>query len=396
MIMQNKRVAPRICRVVTVPLTFEVLLAEQLQGFAQSGIDITLVSGEGETKPDFGLPYEYIPLTRTISPTADLKAIYTLARFLHQNKFDIVHSNTPKAGMVTAVAGWLARVPIRMHTFTGQVWVELSGGLRQISKVSDKLIGRLTTHCYADSFSQRDFLIDESIVSGEKIKTLGKGSLTGVNLAQYNPDRFSLSQRSALRQTLTIASDDIVILFVGRITRDKGVGELVSAFVELAQSNSKIHLILVGILEAVRESLPIDTIEQMKNHGRIHLPGFVDDPADYMAISDIFCLPSYREGFPTVTLEAGAMQLPVVATAVTGTRDAVLDGKTGLLVPSKNAQALAEALHTLILHPEQRAQFGLNGQQRVQREFSSDRLNQLQLEEYLRLWREKNVPQETI
>jgi glycosyltransferase involved in cell wall biosynthesis len=309
----------RICRVVTVPLTFEVLLAGQLRFFNQVGVDATLVSGIGESTLDFGLPHKYVPLTRTVSPTADLKAIYALTHFLRQEKFDVVHSNTPKAGMVTAVAGWLARIPIRMHTFTGQVWVELSGGIRYVAKSSDQLIGRLNTHCYADSLSQQAFLINENIVSAQKIKTLGDGSLTGVNLAHYNPARFGEPEKEALRQALNIHADDLVILFVGRITRDKGIAELVSAFSEVAQSNNKVHLVLVGLFEAIRESLPADTAEQLQTDRRIHLTGFVEDPAAYMAMSDIFCLPSYREGFPTVTLEAGAMGLPVVATAVTGT-----------------------------------------------------------------------------
>ncbi|MDA0244289.1 MAG: glycosyltransferase family 4 protein [Chloroflexi bacterium] len=376
----------KICRIVTVPLTFEVLFDEQLQYLSAQNIALTLVSGQAERPFTTNLPYHIIPLTRTIHPFADAKAIWHLVRLLRQGQFDITHSNTPKAGLVTAVASWLARLPIRIHTFTGQVWVEQTGLAKYMTKWSDKLIGRLSTHCYADSFSQRGFLIQEGIVPASKIGVLGQGSVAGVNLAHFNPARFAPEKRPALRAQLGIAPEDVVILFLGRITRDKGIAELIAAFRQLTHPTHQVHLLLAGPIENIRESLPQDVLDTIHTHNHIHNLGFVEDPAEWMLVSDMFCLPSYREGFPVGVLEAAAMGLPVVATAVTGTVDAVIHNHTGLLAPVKNAEALRQALQQLVDSAVQRQTLGQNGAERIRRDFAAEKIHQAQAEAYWELW----------
>ena len=234
----------RVCRVVTVPVTFSVVLGRQIRHIISAGIDLTLVSSPGPELDELrtALPVRCfaIPMARKATPMLDLSALLRLTRFLRRERFDIVHSSTPKAGILTALAGRMAKVPIRIHTYTGQVWVEMHGLMRWIARESDRLIGWLTTHCYADSDSQATFLIGEQIVDAQKITVLAPGSLAGVDLERFNPATTGL-EGLEVRKRLGIPQSSTVVGFVGRLTRDKGIAELVSAFRMLQQDNKNLR-----------------------------------------------------------------------------------------------------------------------------------------------------------
>jgi glycosyltransferase involved in cell wall biosynthesis len=379
----------RICRVVTVPVTFGTLLREQLRYIAQQGMDITLVSSPGPALEEIGeslhLRYYPIPMSRKPEPRRDLLSLLALMRLFRCQRFNIVHSTTPKAGLLTALAGVLARVPVRIHTFTGQVWVGMHGLSRRIMRRCDWLIGHLDTHCYADSASQRNFLVNEGVVGASRISVLGAGSISGVNLERFNPNRLAGERAAALRRELGVSEQSLVILFVGRLTKDKGVRELVSAFRMLQVDQKEVELVLVGPFEPERDPLPRETLYELSSNPRIHLVGFSHEPEKYMGAADVFCLPSYREGFGSVVIEAAAMGVPAVVSRGVGLVDAVVDGETGLLVPPKDVDALRGALMKMLSSPEMRHRMGRAARMRAPRDFDSRIINRLVVEEYKKL-----------
>lgn len=387
--MRDSTIPIRICRVVTVPITFETLYREQLTYLAHQGIDITLVSSPGvglaAIAKSLNMKYYPMPMARKAEPLHDLHALLTLARLFRSKRFDIVHSSTPKAGLLTALAGILARTPVRIHTFTGQVWVEMKGISRRILRLCDWIIGHLNTQCYADSKSQRDFLIEERLIKASKISVPGAGSVSGVDLKRFSPNVFGKGHAAAIRRELGISEWSFVILFVGRLTKDKGIKELISVFLTLQRELKKVDLILVGPFEPERDPLPKETLDELSNNPRIHVVGFSQEPEKYMAAADVFCLPSYREGFGSVIVEAAAMGLPSVASRVAGLVDAVVDGETGLLVPAKDVDALKHALIKMLSAPEIRHQMGRAARERAVRDFDSRIVNRLVVEEYKKL-----------
>lgn len=378
----------RLCKIVTVPLTFTWFLRKQIERILEAGIDVALVSSPGRDLDELcsSLPVRCfrIPMERKTAPMHDLRALLALTRYFRRERFDIVHSYTPKAGLLTALAGRAAHVPVRIHTYTGQVWVELHGIMRWMTRESDKLIAQLNTHCYADSYSQRNLLVDELIVDAQKISVLGEGSVSGVDLERFNPS-LPTWKRAETRKQLGIAETSLVVIFVGRVTRDKGVTELIEAFRTLQQFYKDVDLVLVGPYESIRDTLPTEILKEISANAHIHSVGFTSCPEEYLAIADIFCLPSYREGFASVIIEAGAMNLPSVATRVTGLIDSVVDGETGILVPPKDPMAVARALKKMIESADLRQRMGWAARQWVVQHFDARVINRAVVDEYFRL-----------
>jgi glycosyltransferase involved in cell wall biosynthesis len=333
-----------------------------------------------------------IQMARKAELFHDLHALIALTKLLRRKRFDIVHSNTSKAGLLTAFAGVLARVPVRIHTFTGQVWVGMTGVTRKIMRLCDWIIGHMNTHCYADSASQREFLVNEKLIAASKLSVLGTGSVGGVDLERFSPKVFDKERVAAIRRELRISEQSFVILFVGRLTKDKGIRELIAAFRMIQNDQKDIELLLVGPFDPERDPLPREALDELFKNPCIHVIGFSPEPEKYMAIADVFCLPSYREGFGNVMIEAAAMGLPSVATNIVGLVDAVVDGETGLLVPAKDVYALKQALMKMLSKPNMRRRMGHDASTRAARDFDSRIINQLVVEEYKRLVTRRTIP----
>lgn len=364
--------------------------AEYLRGL---GMSVVLVSSAGpetaKIRTGKDLEYEIVEIPRSLLPLRDLVALFRLTQLFYRHRFDLVHSTTPKAGLLTALAAFVARVPIRFHTFTGQPWVTLKGPLRWASRMADRLIGLLDTKCYADSGSQALFLIAEGIIPPRKMAVIGHGSLAGVDLGRFNPDRWSTSAKEEQRKELSISLSAILLIFVGRITPDKGISELLEAFSGLLEMNYDVDLLLVGPQDRDRGGTGSLDLSQAEKCPRIHAIGYSDCPERYLAIADIFCLPSYREGFGTVVMEAAAMGLPTVGTAIYGLTDAVADGETGILVPPRDAGALREALRRLLDFPDERILMGKAARQRCVDLFDAAKVNAGVAEEYRKISKSK-------
>ena len=383
----------RIARISTVPFFVVTQLKQQIEMLVELGAHVTVVSSAGPglealTKIH-GVHCEIIDIPRAISPYRDLLALLHLFLFFRKNRIQIAHSTTPKAGLLTAIAAFLACVPVRLHTFTGQPWVHMRGVKRWLARSSDVLVGRLNTCCYADSPTQRQFLIDQQIFGCERLFVIGAGSLAGVDLQRFNPNRFPPSDRAFMRKSLGIPEAAPVLLFVGRITAEKGVRELLRAFGALKLVFSGAHLILVGPLDAesgVAGAIAHVDITQLKD---VHNMGFCAAPEAFMSIADVLCLPSYREGFGTVVIEAAAMGLPTVGSDIYGLADAVVNEETGLLVPPRDAEALAVAISRLLDNEPLRIRMGEAARRRAQALFDSKKINIQTAEVYDSLLRQK-------
>lgn len=373
----------KIARVSTVAFFVDTQLSRQIKTIAGSGAEVHVVASEPGLNKDVGTAnYTSIEIPRQIHFFKDLKALWRLWRFFSKHRFDIVHSTTPKAGLLCAIAAKLAGVPVRLHTFTGQPWVTLSGLKRRLAIWSDKLIIKLNTQCYTDSPSQTRFMEQQGIAPANQLQTLNQGSLAGVDFSRFNPKLFAEDERQALKHELGLADDAVTILFVGRIGKDKGIVELVHAFEKLLKAHPECYLILAGPLELNAEESSRLGLQRCNPESHIILTGYTPEPEAYMAISDLLCLPSYREGFGTVVIEAAAMGLPAVASRIYGLTDAVVDNETGLLVTAKQVEPLHQALKQLVEQPDLRKNMGVKAQKRAQTLFDEKIINQLLLDEY--------------
>ena len=357
----------RACFVVASELTLRAFLAPHLRAL-QEHYDLTVVvnTGNRDLLRDLAVAGTLRPLAivRPISPWHDVRSLFSLMRLMRAGRFDLVHSMTPKAGLLAMVAAWLTRVPARVHTFTGQVWVTRSGPSRPALKLLDRLMAACATFTLADSASQREFLISERIAPAGKLAVLGEGSVSGVDAGRFHP---APAVRRAMRQRMGISDTDVVHLFVGRLHRDKGVLDLAGAFAALAGERSDVHLLFVGPDE--QDLRP--AIERICGHhaGRIHFVDFTEAPEEAMAASDVLCLPSYREGFGSVIIEAAACGLPAVASRIYGIVDAVQDGHTGLLHQPADVSVLLNHLRRITEDAALRVTLGEQARRRALRDF---------------------------
>ncbi len=385
----------RIARIATVPFFVVTQLKQQLAKLGEAGADVLVVSSHGEELDTLGeihgVRCQAIDIPRAIAPWRDLMALISLFRLFKQERTQIAHSTTPKAGLLTALAAFLARTPIRLHTFTGQPWVNMHGVKGWLARSGDKLIAKLNTHCYADSVSQKDFLIAQGIIAAQKITVIAQGSLAGVDTQRFQREKFSSEQNAHLRHKLGIPVGAAVVLFLGRITIDKGVRELLQAFTEIKAIGNSAHLLLVGPLDVASGVVGAIALSDIERIADTHWVDYSDLPEAYIAIADMLCLPSYREGFGTVVIEAAAMGLPTVGTQIYGLTDAIVKGETGLLVVPQNADALKTALLSFLDNPALCKQMGHAALHRACAVFDSKIVNQQVILEYHALLQRQGV-----
>ena len=321
-----------------------------------------------------------LPIQRDINLFSDLKTLFLLISVFYNKKFSLVHSVSLKAGLLTSIAASITRIPNRLHTFTGQVWVTKSGMKRWLLKVLDKIIVILNTNILVDSFSQQDFLIKENILSRKSSIVLGKGSISGVDIDRFLPSK---THRSFIRKQLNISNNCLMFLFVGRLKKEKGVFELIKAFKNISINHNNVALLIVGPDEEKLKKKLIEHSESCKE--LIRFVDFTKTPEQYMAASDVFVLPSYREGFGSVVIEAASCGLPSIGSNIYGLRDAIKLEETGLLVPARSSILLEKAMLKLINNNELRNKMGLNARKRTIHQFSQDKITFKILQLYKRL-----------
>ncbi len=362
---------PKVCLVAATPLTIHFFFRKFVVALAEWA-DVTLVYNEGvdvDVQP-LVLPAEIIsvPIARQIAPFRDLVCLFNLYGIFRLRQFDLVITLVPKAGLLASLAAKASRIPERLHIFQGEFWSSKSGFLRFLLKTCDRITAASSTALLAVSASEKTFLLEEKVVGSRDIEVLGQGSISGVDTALFRPDRES---RHEWRKGFRIEEDERLLLFLGRINRDKGVEELIDASRRLLGDFSDVKIAFVGPDE---ENLMrgMETAFGKQIGTRIICPGLTRTPEKWLNAADILVLPSYREGFGVVALEAAACEVPVVATRIHGLTDAVVDGVTGMLVPPRDTDALHEALSTLLTQPESRARLGREGRVRAVAEFEQE------------------------
>jgi glycosyltransferase involved in cell wall biosynthesis len=331
----------KIAFVVAAPITAKAFLLpffEKLSGKYEVYLIANFSDSSQSEFDSYGVKCINVGIERKISLMRDLSSLFQLFRLFRKHKFDVVHSVTPKAGLLSMTSSRLAGVGVRLHTFTGQVWANLTGKRRTFLRLLDKLTFTFSSQVLVDSHSQRDFLIEESVVTIEKSTVLANGSISGVDIERFS---MSESQRQEVREKIGIAESDFVFIYLGRMNRDKGIPELLLAFEEFQaeQTDQDSKLLLVGPDE--------EQLLNQINDPNVIIHGFTNTPELFMGIADVFCLPSHREGFGSVILEAASLNVPAMASRIYGLTDAVDDKKTGLLHSLGNVEEIVECMKLL-------------------------------------------------
>jgi glycosyltransferase involved in cell wall biosynthesis len=307
---------PKLIRITTVPMALHVLLKGQMKFMKEKGFEVVMVSADGREREavlaDEGCPHIIIPMTRQITPFKDLQALYRLTKLFRKHKPDIIHSHTPKAGLLAMMAGKLAGVKIRIHTVAGLRFMTAHGLTRKLLVQMEKMTGRFATHVWPNSFSLAAYIRENKLIPGKKLDVIGKGSSNGINLKRYSKEALQSEKLSAIKKKISYDDNLVYLLCVGRIVKDKGIDELVKAFEKAYASNQKLRLLLVGDFEDELDPVSDQARELLKTHPGIIMPGWSEDVEYYMEFSFALLHPSYREGFQNVVLLGGALFCRVI------------------------------------------------------------------------------------
>jgi glycosyltransferase involved in cell wall biosynthesis len=361
---------------ITDPAASHVLKG-RLRTLREAGFRVVLVSSPGElldrTADREGVEAIALPMRRAIAPVADLVSLFRLWRLLRRLKPDLVEFSTPKAGLLGTLAARLCGIPWRIYMLRGLKLETATGLKRRVLLAAERMAGASAQVVICNSNSLRTEAIALGVAPASKMVVLGNGSSNGVDLERFSPGA------SDVRGRFGVPPDALVVGFVGRLTRDKGVPELVAAFDTIVEAEPRAHLLLVGWFDASDDLLGEDVRRRIESHSQIHLTGFVDVEATaaFYRAMDVMVLPTWREGFPTVVLEAASTEVPVITTICTGSRDSVVPEVTGLLIPPGYPEAISEAVVKLLRDPERRVRMGRAARMWVREHFIEERVLQL-------------------
>lgn len=352
----------KIIRATTVPMSLTAFCSGMLKELSEK-YEVLAVSSPGEDLEKVATREDVktiaVPMERHISLTKDLKSLLSMIRVFCKEKPTMVHSMTPKAGLICMMAAWLTRVPVRIHTFTGLVFPTATGLKRKVLMFTDKLTCACATHIIPEGEGVKNDLLNNGITK-KPLKILGYGNVRGVDMEYYS------RRQEVMEKAHEIKKDIFTFVFVGRIVKDKGINELCEAFDKLSGFTTA-RLLLVGPFEDNLDPVSEKTRTIIKNYPSIEAvgPKFGDDLFAYYAASDCFVMPSYREGFPNTVLEAGAMSLPSIVTDINGSREIIIEGENGLIVPSHDSNALFEAMLQMMNDKDAREKMASNARKMI-------------------------------
>ncbi|MGO3184237.1 MAG: glycosyltransferase family 4 protein [Aequorivita sp.] len=377
-----------IIRTSTVALSLDFLLEGQLkylnefyEVIALSGEDVHLENVRNREK----VKTISVKMERKISIFQDIGSLIRLYRVFKAEKPQIVHSITPKAGLLSMLAARFARVPIRIHTFTGLIFPSKTGIMQKILIQMDRLLCWSATNIYPEGKGVKQDLINYKITE-KPLNILSNGNVNGIDTKYFDPSLFATT-RNTLRKDLNIPEDSFVFVFVGRLVGDKGINELVAAFqsLNLSLPSHQSRLLLVGSVETELDPLKEETLNAIENNPNIIAVGFQNDVRPYFAAADVLTFPSYREGFPNVVMQAGAMGLPSIVSNINGCNEIIIPGVNGIIIPPKNTQALAEAMILLLNDSYLYQQLKDNSRSQITSRFERQQVWDALLEEYQKL-----------
>ncbi|THU34094.1 glycosyltransferase family 4 protein [Niastella caeni] len=375
----------KLIRITTVPVSLSVLLKDQLR-YMSDHFELLAVSSPDKILEQVGVREgvrtEPIVMTRAITPVKDIKALWKLYRLLKKEKPAIVHTHTPKAGLLGMMASRLAGVPIRMHTVAGLPLMENTGVKRKLLDFVERLTYSCATGVYPNSKHLAGFILQNRFCKAQKMKVLGNGSSNGINTRFFQPGEELSKTACELKKQFRLTDKDFVFVFVGRLVKDKGIEELVEAFSLLKEKHPHIKLLLVGPYEPERDPLAPATRKIIETNKSIIHAGFQQDIRPYLMISQALAFPSYREGFPNVPMQAGCFNLPSIVTDINGCNEIIEDGKNGLIIPAKKVPELKHAMEKLLTNSALYLTLQSNARKMIVDRYEQKYLWELLLKEY--------------
>lgn len=382
----------KLLRITTVPVSLKTLLKGQHRFMSQNGFEVLGVAANGKELQEVvsyeGIKVHPIEMTRTISPIEDFLSLVRFYWLCKKYKPTIVHSHTPKAGIVGMLAAKLAGVPVRLHTIAGLPLMEAKGLKRIVLDAVEKLTYKCATNVYPNSKGLYDFIIKNNLTSKNKLKVIANGSSNGIDTTYFSSQAITQEQIITLKTGLGIHENDFVYVFVGRLVGDKGINELITAFNSPLFSRGvegEAKLLLVGPFETELDPLLPKTISAIESNSNIISVGFQADVRSYFAISDCLVFPSYREGFPNVVMQAGAMGLPSIVSNINGCNEIIEEGINGLIIPPKDSMALQNAMICLLEDKNVYKTLKNNARQMITSRYEQKLVWEALLEEYRRL-----------
>lgn len=369
----------KLIRISTIPGSLETLLKGQLKMLSEH-YEVVAVSSPGEKMKVLeereGIRAVAIPMERRISLVKDIISLLRLIILFAKERPDMIHSITPKAGLLSMLAGWITRVPIRMHTFTGLVFPTATGKMRKLLIVTDRLTCFCATHINPEGEGVKRDLINYKITT-KPLHIIANGNVNGIDLEHFDRVQEVMQIAETYRK-----AGVFTFCFVGRMVRDKGVNELIHSFLRLYQENNRIHLLLVGSFEKSLDPVLPEVEELILHHPAIEFVGYQSDVRPFFAASDALVFPSYREGFPNVVMQAGAMGLPSIVTDINGCNEIIKKGQNGVIIPPKDEQALYKAMERFILYPEEVREMAMNARPLIASRYEQRMVWEALLKEY--------------
>lgn len=374
---------PKIVRTATVAISLDNLLKGQL-AFLNNHFEVVAISGKDAHLKNVEAreKVKTIPLTfkRKISLIHDIVSLVKLYFILRKQKPLIVHSITPKAGLLSMTAAYFARVPIRIHTFTGLIFPYKQGIFQKVLLTMDKMLCQFATHIIPEGNGVKDHLLQYKVTK-KPLQIIANGNVNGIDTQYFSIDATNQLEIKNIRKNMQLQENDFVFLYVGRIVKDKGINELVEAFKRLNEEHKYCKLLLVGSSEKDDPILP-ETSHTIKTNINIIEAGFQDELRPYYALSDVFVFPSYREGFPNVVLQAGAMQLPVIATNISGSNEIIMHNKNGWIIPIKDSNMLYQTMKFVVENKNEYQSFKKSAREHVVQNFEQHYVWEEQLKFY--------------
>ena len=379
----------KLIRITTVPMSLDKLIEGQMKFMASHNFEVVGISSPGDLLEKVGkkegVKVKGINMSRKITPIQDLKAVIKLYQFLKKEKPFIVHTHTPKAGVVGMLASYLAKVPNRLHTVAGLPLLESTGLKRKVLNAVEKITYNCATNVYPNSYGLKNIILDNRFTNIEKLKVIGNGSSNGIDTSYFDPKLFSIKDKEDLKTNLGIKNTDFVFIFVGRLVSDKGMNELVAAFDKLSTENKKVKLLLVGSFEDELDPLQEKTTNTIINNKQIISVGYQNDVRPYFSVSNCLVFPSYREGFPNVVMQSGAMGSPSIVSNINGCNEIIENNINGLVIKVKSINAIYDAMKKIISDKTLFNKLRLNSRKIIKMKYEREVYWNLLLREYKNL-----------
>jgi glycosyltransferase involved in cell wall biosynthesis len=379
----------------TVPISLDKLLTGQLKYMSEHDFDVYMISSWDEKisllEKRERSKFIAVNMSRAISPLKDITSLFKLIVLFKKLKPQIVHTHTPKAGFLGMLASWIVRVPVRLHTVAGLPLMEAKGFKRIVLNRVEWLTYRCAVKVYPNSKNLRDFIIKSRFCKPEKLNVIGNGSSNGIDINYFNMNAEIQEMAENLKRAFGINEENFVFIFVGRLVKDKGIGELVQAFSELNKIYPHLRLLLVGPMEPELDPLTDACLSLIDNNNNIITAGFQNDVRPYLAISHALAFPSYREGFPNVPMQAGCFNLPSIVTDINGCNEIIQEKVNGLIVPVKDTESLRNAMELIITDRALYLQIKNNARRLVVENYDQKKMWELILSDYQYHLKIKNI-----